>query len=311
MNGDIIIMDSSQIYIDTFCRLLYEIGIYNTLTARSYEQYLMLEINLEKADLIILDIAFPTQSEGLQTLKRIRANPKLRNVPVIIVTEMRRSDVREELSLYNISDYIEKPFKPEHLLASIHILTTKEEVEEGPAYDFSNAGAVKLTATAYIERELQVAARLASPLSLLVISPKTAPPKEAVSVQEFEESFPLPQLVRNIVQKHLRSIDQVFLNENDDILAVLPATDSEGAEKALEKIINEVKEHMPPEEAPHSGDYYGVAVSYPQEGKTLDELMQKAFSVINSKKQLERLSSQLSKRMSNAHFVYKKTQRYC
>lgn len=311
MKGEIVILDSSQIYIDTFCRLLYEIGVFTTVTARTYEQFLMREINLEKAAVILLDIAFPTQTEGLHVLKRIRANPKLQTVPVIIVTEMRQSDIREDLTSYAIAHFIEKPFKPELLLSAVNMLLIHEEKEEVPAHDFSNAPIVRLSANDYIEREIQVAARLNSPLSLIVISPKNTVKKAVVSVKEFEESCPLPQVVRDTVQKNLRSIDQVFLNENQEILAVLPATDAEGAEKALEKIISEVKEHLPTQELPNCSDYYGVAVSYPKEGKTLDELMQSAFAMINSKKELDKISSRLNKRMANSSFVYRKTRKYC
>ncbi len=306
MNNHVIILDPSQIYTDAICRLLYEVGVYNTSTALTPEQFVTMEPALENASLIILDIMFPTSEQGFQVLKRLKENPRFVKTPVIIITERAQAEVEKGLSEYPVAEYIEKPYSPEHLLEILNTLLTKWG---DTAYDFSKISPVQLTPAAYIERELKVATRLGLPLSLLVISPLSAIPVQSAN-GSLDEGCLVPPLVRNIVQGNLRAIDQVFLNGNDEILAVLPATDGDGAEKALEKIVNEVKQHLLNEDMKNCGNYYGVTVSFPQDGSTLDELMQSAFSMINSKKQLEKLSSNLDKQMARGHYIYKKTQKY-
>ena len=78
----------------------------------------------QKPDIILLDVMMTTKSEGFDVAREIHKDEKLRNVPVIIIT-----GVRKEMSLpfgfepdetwLPVKGVLEKPVKPEVLLKAV------------------------------------------------------------------------------------------------------------------------------------------------------------------------------------------------
>ena len=63
-----------------------------------------------KPDLIIMDMMMPKMS-GYDTIKKIRADPKTKNLRIIVLTASRVEEISlYELSKFKILDYINKPF---------------------------------------------------------------------------------------------------------------------------------------------------------------------------------------------------------
>ena len=89
-------------------------------------------IEREKPDLVILDIMLPGQN-GFDVCRKMKANPELRNVPVIILTAK-----REELDMVlglelGADDYVAKPFSPKVLFSRIKaVLRRSKESEKTP-----------------------------------------------------------------------------------------------------------------------------------------------------------------------------------
>lgn len=77
---------------------------------------------LEKAKwhpgLILLDIMMPGM-DGLEVLRRLRANEETRETPVIILTALSATKTIFDAQALGAMDYIIKPFKPEELLSLI------------------------------------------------------------------------------------------------------------------------------------------------------------------------------------------------
>ena len=72
-----------------------------------------------RPNLVILDMMMPGLS-GLDVCKRIRQTPEWQSIHVMFLTVMRRTkEVEEDLKLLNVSDYVEKPFSVEDLLARV------------------------------------------------------------------------------------------------------------------------------------------------------------------------------------------------
>jgi DNA-binding response OmpR family regulator len=94
-------------------------------TARDGEDGLSL-IRSEFPDLVVLDIMLPG-IDGLDVCQRIKADPSLRAVPVIMVTaKSEESDVVLGLGV-GADDYIVKPFSPRELVARV-----KAALRRGP-----------------------------------------------------------------------------------------------------------------------------------------------------------------------------------
>jgi two-component system, cell cycle response regulator DivK len=69
-------------------------------------------------DFIVLDIQLP-DINGLEVLKRIRANPVGETVPIIAMTSYAMSGDKERLLAAGCTSYIEKPIDPMTVIAQI------------------------------------------------------------------------------------------------------------------------------------------------------------------------------------------------
>lgn len=87
----------------------------------------------EKPDLILLDLMLPV-IDGLEVLKRIRGDEKLKNIPVIMLTA-KSEEIDKILGLeLGADDYITKPFSVRELTARVKAvlrrMTSKEEASQ-------------------------------------------------------------------------------------------------------------------------------------------------------------------------------------
>jgi two-component system cell cycle response regulator DivK len=72
----------------------------------------------ERPDLILMDLQLPG-IDGLETTRRIKADPALRAIPVIAVTSYALSGDDAKARAAGCDDYVTKPFSPRALLARI------------------------------------------------------------------------------------------------------------------------------------------------------------------------------------------------
>jgi len=72
----------------------------------------------ERPDLILMDIQLPGL-DGLETTRRIKANPALRAIPIIAVTSYALSGDDVKAREAGCNDYVTKPFSPRALLAKV------------------------------------------------------------------------------------------------------------------------------------------------------------------------------------------------
>lgn len=76
---------------------------------------------LEQPDLILMDIQMP-QMDGLEATARIRQNLALKEVPIIALTALAMPGDRERCLQAGANEYLSKPFKMKHLMATIQRL---------------------------------------------------------------------------------------------------------------------------------------------------------------------------------------------
>ncbi len=71
----------------------------------------------ERPDLVLLDISLPGM-DGLAVLREVRADPDLRDLPVIALTAHAMSGDREKYTAAGFDDYVTKPIVDENILLS-------------------------------------------------------------------------------------------------------------------------------------------------------------------------------------------------
>ncbi len=76
-----------------------------------------------RPDLILMDIQMPIV-DGYEATRRIKANPELRAIPIIVVTSYALSGDEAKARAAGCDDYMTKPYSPRQLLAKIRAYLT-------------------------------------------------------------------------------------------------------------------------------------------------------------------------------------------
>jgi CheY-like chemotaxis protein len=114
--GHVLIVDDSDFNRDILARGLYRQGHHFAL-ARNGQQALEL-IAAHAFDMVLLDIMMPGLN-GIQVLEHLKADPKLRHLPVIVIASLDEIDSVVRCIQMGADDYLPKPFNPVLLKARI------------------------------------------------------------------------------------------------------------------------------------------------------------------------------------------------
>jgi two-component system cell cycle response regulator DivK len=71
-----------------------------------------------RPDLILMDIQLPVL-DGYEATRRIKADPALRAIPIIVVTSYALSGDEDKARAAGCDDYVPKPYSPRLLLAKV------------------------------------------------------------------------------------------------------------------------------------------------------------------------------------------------
>ena len=81
---------------------------------------------------IILDIMMPVAS-GLEVLRKLRADPRWRSIPCIVLTAAGQQEQHEQALALGASEFMTKPFSPKRLFARVSELAGVNASETGDA----------------------------------------------------------------------------------------------------------------------------------------------------------------------------------
>jgi two-component system, cell cycle response regulator DivK len=71
-----------------------------------------------RPNLILMDIQLPV-IDGYETTRRLKADPALRDIPVIVITSYALSGDEDKARAAGCDDYVTKPYSPRQVLAKI------------------------------------------------------------------------------------------------------------------------------------------------------------------------------------------------
>jgi len=125
----ILIVDDEE-HILELLKYNLEANSYNVVKSESGEEALELLNSLKDIDAVILDWMLPG-IDGIEVLRKIRANPKYKHLPVMMLTA-KNEEFDTVLGLeMGSDDYLGKPFSTRELLARLKsILRRREDLED-------------------------------------------------------------------------------------------------------------------------------------------------------------------------------------
>lgn len=121
MNPLVLVVDDNKITTKLLNRYLTAAGF--TVT-EAYDGVECLEkVEEQIPDAIVLDVMMP-RLDGYETVKRLRAEPKFANIPVVIVTAL--NDVANQVKAIEAGadDFLSKPIEDKLLIAKVRLLTS-------------------------------------------------------------------------------------------------------------------------------------------------------------------------------------------
>ncbi|MCI0394598.1 MAG: response regulator [Chloroflexi bacterium] len=85
-----------------------------------------------KPDLVILDRMMPLM-DGLEVVRRIRANPATAQLPIMMLSALGRVDDKVDGFQAGVDDYVAKPVEPKELMARTRALLIRSQYSRPPA----------------------------------------------------------------------------------------------------------------------------------------------------------------------------------
>jgi sigma-B regulation protein RsbU (phosphoserine phosphatase) len=121
----ILVVDDLEINRDLLVRRVRRLGHEAGVAIHGRDALVQLE--REAWDLVLLDITMP-EMDGYETLQRIRADPRLAQLPVVMVSAIDETDSVVRCLELGADDYLTKPFNPVVLRARVEASLAKKRL---------------------------------------------------------------------------------------------------------------------------------------------------------------------------------------
>ena len=146
METTILIVDDSPYIVDGLVALLKRKG-FNTAACHGGEEALA-TLATVKPDLILLDIMMEPM-DGWETLGRLKADPHLAEIPVLMFSAKKITPEEAEEHRLSIEDFVSKPVNPAQLLDAISRIFERRKAVKTVAMQAKDAGVDPLVIEEY------------------------------------------------------------------------------------------------------------------------------------------------------------------
>ena len=140
--GRLLVVDDTEVNRDLLTRRLKSLG-HDVVTAVHGRDALEV-LAREPIDLVLLDIMMP-EMDGFQVLERMRGDPSLRTIPVIMISAVDEIDAVARAIELGATDYLPKPFNAVVLRARVTATLEKKRLEDAARQQLQS-----------LERELEI-----------------------------------------------------------------------------------------------------------------------------------------------------------
>lgn len=304
MGRTVLLIDYSEYEREKAKIILENIGDFDFIDIKNLNHYYSLSKSITSVSLIIMDIAFPLEKDGFKILSLLRENNLTANTPLIIATKSDNPQHQRTALNYNAGDFIIKPYQTKRMESSVRSIL---KIEQEFIYEINSANVITMSIKDYILKEFKLASRSGQNLSIVFITPiqlkKDLFDQQKTIDEELKKK--IYSIAGNMAKISSRSTDTIILNDDKDILAILPFTNAIGAEMVLRKIVKSTSQGLSEIKINYDDFFYGVHVTFPSDGKSFQALMEKALKKVESKIMLEKITTIGSNTIKNARNTYK------
>jgi len=233
--GRILIVDDEKTNRDVLSLLL---GKYDTLFAKNGSQTLKIARSDNPPDLILLDIVMPDM-DGHKVCKALKSDDQTKHIPIIFITV--KSSMEEEARglLLGAVDYIAKPFNPTIVKVRVnnHMELKKQRdlLETLNITDALTGIYNRRRFDEYLLQQWQITSRTKGCLSVILM--------DVDKFKQFNDNYGhslgddcLVDIAGALTEAVDRGIDLIARYGGEEFVAILPATDQQGALQVAEKL---------------------------------------------------------------------------
>jgi CheY-like chemotaxis protein len=116
MSKRVLLVDDSETVIQFEKMILRGLGL--ELSSAKNGKLALERIAVQKPDLVLLDLMMPDM-DGIETLRRLKENPNMQNIPVVVVTTKGDPELVKQAFEAGCDDYVTKPIDKMELLSKI------------------------------------------------------------------------------------------------------------------------------------------------------------------------------------------------
>lgn len=247
----------------------------------------------EPPDLVLLDAEMPEMS-GQEVCRAMKADPDLKNIPVVFVTSHSHVDAEVESLAAGAADFISKPVNEAILLARVktqlRLKTFADELRRVAAVDGLTGLANRRTFDSQLKLEWSRTARTGNSLSLILL--------DVDHFKKYNDHYGHPagdrclrQVAEALGGQARRSTDLAARVGGEEFALLLPDTDAAGAHDAAERIRAAVAglsiAHAASTTASHVTVSIGVATCQPNttnQPRTFEDLLDQSDQALYAAK---------------------------
>lgn len=143
--GAVLVVDDNEANRDLLCRRLEREGL--TPTPAADGDSALAALTSGRFDLVLLDIVMPGR-DGYEVLRAVKADPKLRDVPVVMISAVDELESVVRCVELGAEDYLPKPFDPVLLRARVGASLEKKRLRDRELEYLSGVAALERAASA-------------------------------------------------------------------------------------------------------------------------------------------------------------------
>ncbi len=145
MGSSLLVVDDHSMNRILLSRYLAKLGYQATLVANGRQA--LERLQSEPYDLVLLDVEMP-EMDGYQVLEQLKADPRLRDIPVIMISAVEELESVVRCIELGAQDYLPKPFNPVLLRARLSACLERKWLRDQEVDYLQQVGCVTATAAA-------------------------------------------------------------------------------------------------------------------------------------------------------------------